>query len=233
MMPLVTRGPSDAKGLKSRLKSWREKADRREVKTVWKEFRSSADGKSAIKDLSAVYGPRCVYCDHAPGLTIDHVRAKAKQAAVAFSWSNWLPSCGDCNRNKGTKSTVQPLRDDPRRFFRFDVASGEPDVVALGKRAAEKARVSVIAFHLDNQTFNDARRAALLVFLEDAGKYLCGGSADLVTRHLLRSTPHRAVVREMLLEENEALNPYRPMAKALILRLPRLSDWARDPKSFD
>src|SRR5688572_10936817 len=128
MMPLQRRDPPDDPELTKGLADVRRRAKGEDFAALWKSFRSSACGLGWVNALEAAYGKRCMYCDHAPGRTIDHSTAKAKSASQMFAWENWRLSCGDCNRLKGSSTVVDPLTEDPRDAIVFDTATGAPAV---------------------------------------------------------------------------------------------------------
>lgn len=79
--------------------------------------------KTLIKSSSS----KCCYCERriGPGFRdvhIDHFLPKKLYPREVVTWSNLLPSCGDCNRAKwehdtGLKPIVNPYDDDPREYF--------------------------------------------------------------------------------------------------------------------
>jgi len=145
-------------------------------------------------------------------------------------WANWRPSCGDCNNLKGTRRIVDPVRADPRHYVVFDLTTGAP--VAVGKRRA-KTIAEATRVLLDNQTLNEARRAARVRMVEALERLGAGGSGarDRVKVLLRPETPHRAVLRELLLEQDPTLNPYRSAVDAALNKAPELEDWAVDPRT--
>jgi uncharacterized protein (TIGR02646 family) len=176
MMPTrVARQPTDST-LAGCLRRYRRKT----TTDSWKAFRSDPHcGARAVELLQRAYGPRCAYCDHAHGRTIDHVLPKSRVAARKFAWANWRPCCGDCNNLKNVRRVVDPMREDPRRFFVFNIVTGEPEIVAVSK--ARQRRAEATARLLNNQTLNDARRRICSEML-DALRRLVGGAANGRTR---------------------------------------------------
>lgn len=69
--------------------------------------RHMARGKSRGRDsynkimASAPYG-QCPFCGHLPVSTLDHTLPKKGFPALAVTPLNLIPSCKDCNHNKGT-----------------------------------------------------------------------------------------------------------------------------------
>ncbi len=201
---------------------------------AWKRFRASRCGKIAFDRLHDAYGGRCVYCDHTPGRTIDHSTPLSVRAAKAYAWENWRLACGDCNRLKGTRLVVDPVRSDPRDFLLFDVVTGAPEVRRdAGTTRSARGEETISALRLDHQIFNDARRR-LRIDLVLRLRRLVGKPSDRQRRQvrelLDRSVPHRAVVRELVLEQDDALNPWRGLIVEALSVMPELLDWAHDPK---
>jgi 5-methylcytosine-specific restriction endonuclease McrA len=216
--------PADSK-LRDCLRRYRKKTS----KTAWKQFRADGTcGATALGHLHAAYGTRCIYCDHAHGRSIDHVTPKGSKAAKQLTWSNWRAACMDCNNQKGTKRIVDPVKTDPRTYVVFDIVTGEPVVVATGK-AKPVADATVVV--LDNHTLNEARRAACVAIVAALKRVVDGEPGAIVSfmELLERTTPHRAVLRELVLEEDRALNPYRDVVEAALVRMPTLAGWAAQP----
>jgi hypothetical protein len=55
------------------------------------------------------------------------------------------------------------------------------------------------------------------------------GCEDAIEAMLDAETPHRAILRELILEEDDALNPHRACVTRAIGLMPRLFEWAADP----
>jgi len=183
--------------------------------------------------LHEAYGHRCVYCDHNPGRTIDHASPKRGDPSLTYVWANWRVSCGDCNNRKGTASVVDPHRADPSDFFLMDVLTGKPLPRPNARpRTRDRATITIDKLGLDNQIYNDARRRIRQQFLKALRDYVDtgeDGARETVLTMLSHSTPHRAVLRELMLERDRSLNPWRPLIDACLARLPQLEAWARAP----
>ncbi|WP_197041193.1 HNH endonuclease [Chondromyces apiculatus] len=146
--------------LKACLAKHEQQAQDGDLQAVWKRFRASPCGQSWFAKLETSYGRRCMYCDHAPGRTIDHCKAKSKDSASMFRWSNWRVSCDGCNRLKNSRSLPDPVRGDPRDFILFDVSTGSPGVnpAIPSSNKGRKRRAEVAVRILDHQT--DAQASA-------------------------------------------------------------------------
>lgn len=198
--------------------------------TPWKVFRDSACGPHAVQKLQEAYGTRCVYCDHADGRTVDHVVGKKEDPATCFAWANWRASCGDCNNLKGTKRAIDPVRVDPRGHVCFDLTTGAPSAVDVSRTTSLVATTLLL---LDNQTLNEARRAASVQMVDALEQLTTVGDARVrrKMRALLdRITPHRAILRELVLEQDPTLNPHRALVDAALKKMPDLATWAADPR---
>lgn len=226
-MPAEFVGQPDDADLRQCSKTYRSSI----VQDPWKTFRSDPDcGSRALRHLHSAYGPRCIYCDHAHGRTIDHVLSKTASPNKRFSWANWRPSCMDCNNLKGTKRVIDPVRTDPRKHIVFDLATGEPFVVATGRM---KATAETTRKLLHNQTLNEARRATRLEMVRALENLVANDGPKqqkAVLALLSRSKPHRAILRELILERDDALNPDRAMVDAALAKMPHLEDWAKKPR---
>ncbi len=126
MMPVALKPTPTDPTLKAGIDVYRKQAKTEAIGIVWKRFRASACGAAWFKELERAYGHRCLYCDHSPARSIDHRYAKSASVERAFAWKNFRPSCGDCNRLKGTRAIVDPVSADPRVFIEYDVSTGKP-----------------------------------------------------------------------------------------------------------
>lgn len=163
--------------LANAISSWRKKTTKSRIAERWKSFRSGKEGRYCFAVLTKQYGERCVYCDHCPARTVDHLRSKLATVASAFSWSNWAPACGDCNRNKGNHALVSPFRGDPRSSFQIDVTTGLPVAVGPPSRRTRNEK-SIRAFSLDSQTIADARRRMRQEVLLTMKRFLEGDAQE-------------------------------------------------------
>ncbi len=197
MMPVRLAAVPDDKDLTRCIRAHRKKGP-----NAWKAFRAHPDGGGrALALLHDAYGSRCLYCDHAHARTIDHVCAKTSKPKEQFSWKNWRPVCMDCNNLKGVQSVVDPARADPRDFVVFTLSTGVPAVVAKGRRRAVADRTARL---LSNQTVNEARRTMRVRVLDVLERVAKGrpGAKQQLKALLGRETPHRAILRELVLEQD-------------------------------
>lgn len=232
MMPrtIVVLTPKQEAELDACLESYRTS----KATDPWKGFRQSDCGALALRRLHEKYGTRCIYCDHGHGRTIDHAVAKSEKRDGTFEWSNWRPACGDCNNLKAKKTIVDPMNEEPRRFLEFDLTTGEPLSVSTKR---DKAKGEATRKLIDNQTFNEARRAALGRLVEALESWLAPKQTKAERARLERklrklfdlSTPHRAIYRDLLLQKDDALNPHRALALRALKLAPDLATWARNP----
>jgi hypothetical protein len=230
MMPVERRKAPRDLARRTSVEDYQRRAQKDGVEAAWKAFRASPGGKVWFEALQTAYGHRCLYCDHSPGRTIDHVLAKSASLAETFAWRNHRPSCGDCNRLKGKRPFVDPVAKDPRAFIVFDVATGKPamsqTITPRQKRKAEKAEHARRA--LDQQTLNDARRAMRQHLLSILVRFLDGergvGSREVLAA-LADGEPHRAILRDLILEEHA----WSPLVRKATRRIPSLRTWAEAP----
>ncbi len=74
---------------------------------------------------------KCAYCERKLSLktlTVEHFHPQDKAPNEALEWNNLLPSCSDCNHNKGNFDTVKqdfldPCKDDPRHYLKLNPSS--------------------------------------------------------------------------------------------------------------
>ena len=231
-MPVLRRVRPKGAALSACVKGWVIKARGGAGAAAWKGFRRSDCGSKWFDALVTAYGRRCVYCDHSPARTIDHVKPKAATPAAVFDWNNWLPACGECNRLKGTKvGLIRPHAEDPGEFIIFNVVTGAPDANTRGvPRKARKGVKTIKKLDLDHQVLNDARRTVRERAVE---MFLKLGRGELTPGEVvngLRSNPaHSAIIRELILEADGALNPYLGIVQQAVALIPQLAAWAARP----
>lgn len=229
MMPLGTRGQADS-ALRDCLASYVAANMTGEIARLWKNFRASACGREWYEYIADAQHRRCCYCDHSPARTIDHLTKKSTLTA-AFDSDNWACSCGDCNRDKGTKTVVNPFCDDPWLYFGFDVVTGTPEPrESLSKRRRLIAE-RTLSLGFDNDVLNDARRRTRQKVVELLGDLINGEPTAhrRLREELAESRPHRAILRELFSETDGSLNPFFPLVAAAISVIPALHAWAADP----
>jgi hypothetical protein len=148
---------------------------------------------------------------------------------------NWLPACSECNRlkNAGRKVLVPRGRVDPRDFLAFDITTGAPEIGVSADARKQRVGASTIAtLRLDHPVLNDARRVQrqrMVALLLDVANRKKGAAAEALD--MLRATePHRAILRELILETDAVLNPHASMVARAVRELPELRRWARRPR---
>lgn len=122
---------------------------------------------------------------------------------------------------------VDPVRDDPRKYILFDLTTGAPIAVGVLRK---KNIAEVTARLINNQTLNDARRATRDLIVAILKRFAKGGDAREVAGITRAATPHRAILRELVLEEDQTLNPYRTIVEEALERMPALKRWALNPR---
>jgi len=240
-MPIRAVAAPALPALRDCLRAWRRRASRatarRAIPALWKGFRAAPCGKAWYEALLSCYGKRCVYCDHSPARTLDHRRPKARRITAVFDWANWAGCCGDCNRRKGsTGGLIDPYVDDPRHFFAFDVVTGSPDVLpTLAPRHRQRAEKTLRILDLDHQVLTDARRAKCRVFLI-ALTALAADPSEVnraaVQKHLTTAEPHRAILRDLILQDDALLNPHLAVVTTARGHMPELVAWAEQPPTL-
>lgn len=231
MMPVARKPAPTAPALDTCIEVYRKQAKTEPIETVWKRFRASACGKAWFEELKAAYGHRCLYCDHSPVRSIDHQQAKSASDGGALEWDNFRPSCGDCNHWKGTMVVVDPLSEDPRVFLQYDVTTGKPAPNPATTRARRKKADNTLRL-LDLQTLNDARRAKRHKVVRALAGFVLGEKghdAAHVLAELSAEEPHRAIVRDLVLDAEADLHQWSPLVRQAMQKLPTLKTWALAP----
>ncbi|MEP7125792.1 MAG: hypothetical protein ABJE95_32980 [Byssovorax sp.] len=231
MMPVAPKPAPTDPALRTCIDVYRNQARTEPVRIVWKRFRDSACGKSWFVELQSAYGHRCLYCDHSPTRSIDHRDAKSAGVADAFEWKNFRPSCGDCNRLKGTLATVDPVTADPFAFLEFDVTTGKPAARSTATRARRTKAETTLRL-LNHPTFNDARRAKRKRVVDVLRRFTeneKGFDAARVLEELAANEPHRAIVRDLVLDAEADLHQWSALVRLAMKKLPTLKAWAVKP----
>ena len=168
----------------------------------WDNFRRRMCGQRWWAFISAAYHYRCVYCDHNPARTIDHVKPKTRSPKTQYSWNNWRAACSDCNRLKGTQRVFDPATEDPRTGLVFDLDTGAVRIRS-GVRGNARIRArACLELGIDHVTFNDARRVAMSQFLILLINFLeKRATREDVLRHLGdEQLANRSILRDLILE---------------------------------
>jgi hypothetical protein len=101
--------------------------------------RATSKGRASYDKImaSAVHG-QCPFCGHLPVSTLDHTLPKKHFSVLAVTPLNLVPSCKDCNFNKGTSTSTNPARqflnpyyDDvtDTRWLFAEIVEGAPAAV--------------------------------------------------------------------------------------------------------
>ncbi len=162
---------------------------------------------------------RCMYCEDSVAAEVEHFRPKTFYPEVAFSWMNYLYSCGPCNRVKrdhfrilckeghcvdlvrrrndplaapidGQAVMLDPRTEDPLKFMQLDLAN----TFRFGPRhllaSSERERV---VYTIDRLRLNDRDE-----LLEARGEAFGAYVARLNQYIALRHTEHaQALVRAL------------------------------------
>jgi hypothetical protein len=123
------------------------------------------------------------------------------------------------------------VTEDPHLFLVFDVNTGKPDVnpnAGPGRRA--KAHFTRTL--LDKHTLKEARRAKVRKVVDTMTRFLDGApSYDVakVLAELADEEPHRAIVRDLILDAEEDVYPWSSVIREATRRIPGLKAWAITP----
>ncbi|WP_367300205.1 hypothetical protein [Hafnia alvei] len=71
----------------------------------------------SIRQLYAQSGLLCPYCGVSPCRTLDHYYNQALLPQFSFLPDNFIPCCGDCNRDKGSKKSFSKWRRFVNPFY--------------------------------------------------------------------------------------------------------------------
>jgi hypothetical protein len=66
-----------------------------------------------LREAKAFFGDRCAYCDEEKELHFDHAAPINKTSLGQHRVGNLVPSCGNCNQEKGQRDFRQYLCTDP------------------------------------------------------------------------------------------------------------------------
>jgi uncharacterized protein (TIGR02646 family) len=176
------------------------------IKPAWDLFGRSQARRELVAVLDEVFDGKCAYCEQIVARDVEHFYPKVLYPKRMFQWSNLLRACKNCNTDKldrfplrrGKPVLLDPCRDEPTNFFRWDERTGMPVSSADPDRAV-RAVETIRTFGLRNQALCEERRdlARRFVFL------------------LLQATeddPNPPDVEEWLLD---LLNPRRPWRSVL------------------
>lgn len=124
-------------------------------KSLTEEYKKT--GKSVwrkdyiVNPLMQMSHNKCCYCEtnltvQARNMAVEHYHFKDGYPDEVVSWENLLPSCSQCNSNKGTYDTVKdgdiikPTDDDPRDYlylYCFMIKSKDNDLESKGRKTVE------------------------------------------------------------------------------------------------
>ena len=90
-------------------------------KDVWNSPKIKESLKKALMDMSK---NKCAYCEcilniESKDFTIDHFSPKVSNESLVIEWTNLLPSCLRCNRQKNRKedAIINPCEIDPKEHL--------------------------------------------------------------------------------------------------------------------
>lgn len=117
---------------------------KRTKKSVWRE-------PYIVETLNKMSHEKCCYCETKLGtqsraMQVEHFHYKEKYPDEVVSWDNLLPSCQQCNSNKGTYDTIEdgeiiePTIDDPRDYLylkHFMIRSKDNRIGSKGRNTVD------------------------------------------------------------------------------------------------
>lgn len=141
----------------SKINNWDDMNDHYEVKQELREHM-----------LLEEQNFKCPYCesliyDESEG-NIEHIRPKDKFKELYLDYNNFLTSCRSsysCDNFKGSKwdeNFINPVLEDPRDYFTYDLYSGEIIPKSDDKMIKEKAEKTIEILNLNHNNLKNKRR---------------------------------------------------------------------------
>jgi uncharacterized protein (TIGR02646 family) len=140
------------------------------LRTDSKAAQANRDAIAEVRStLDTMFHGKCCYCEKIIAKDIEHFLPKTKYPKRMFSWANMLRACKDCNFEKlaadpndpkdpgGGRSLLDPTRDRPEEFVRWDLLTGQP-VIVNQNGPNHRGERTVTVCDLRNQKFNEQRR---------------------------------------------------------------------------
>ncbi|MGL5351440.1 MAG: retron system putative HNH endonuclease [Cetobacterium sp.] len=141
----------------SKINNWDDMNDHYEVKQELREYM-----------LLEEQNFKCPYCesliyDESEG-NIEHIRPKDKFKELYLDYNNFLTSCRSaysCDNFKGSKwdeNFINPVLENPRDYFTYDLYSGEIIPKSDDKMIKEKAEKTIEILNLNHNNLKNKRR---------------------------------------------------------------------------
>ncbi|MGL5427543.1 MAG: retron system putative HNH endonuclease [Cetobacterium sp.] len=141
----------------SKIKNWDDMNEHYEVKQELREYM-----------LVVEQNFKCPYCesliyDESEG-NIEHIMPKDKFKELYLDYNNFLTSCRStysCDNFKGSKwndSFINPVLEDPREYFTYDLYTGEIIPKSDDKIIKEKAEKTIEILNLNHNNLKNKRR---------------------------------------------------------------------------
>lgn len=141
----------------SKINNWDDMNDHYEVKQELREY-------MIIEEQNF----KCPYCesliyDESEG-NIEHIRPKDKFKELYLDYNNFLTSCRStysCDNFKGSKwdeNFINPVLEDPRDYFTYDLYSGEVIPKSDDKTIKEKVEKTIEILNLNHNNLKNKRR---------------------------------------------------------------------------
>ena len=169
-------------------------------------------------DLERVFQGLCAYCEESTRGEVEHFRPKSQFPDLVYCWSNWLFSCYECNRAKGSKwpagGYVDPcavyISDRPEHHFQFDTLTGfiRPHG-SLSPSIREKAQRTIDDLGLNDFHHLKSRVERLLLFsarMPEAPNDLDTCTRDILVYFVSRKAQLSSLVRTWLTEHGFPLD---------------------------
>ena len=103
--------------------------DPKKIDADWKSFRGTTAGREVIEFLRRIFHDKCAYCEQVAAKDIEHFYPKSRFPAKAYTYSNLLWACKNCNTEKmavfpldqaGKAILLNPTIDEPLDYIRWD-----------------------------------------------------------------------------------------------------------------
>lgn len=174
---------------------------------------------------------KCAYCEAPKASSVDHVWPKKLHPARMFDWDNILAACRDCNAEKrvefpldaeGNAVLLDPTRDEPLTYFRWNHVTGECDY----DRANTRAAATFDAFAMDRLARERLEKLAAVRFLfarVAAERPVPDDLRERLRAELDVTRPYLCIVRSYLLHPPDRRE--KKLILAALRALPELLAW--------
>ena len=128
-----------------------------------------------IRDaLEEMFHSKCAYCEHKIATQIEHYRPKSEFPELAFTWSNLLLACPDCNGIKSDQFPetedggliVNPCEDEPDDHLRFDYNPVDKTASVYGKTSRGEITEKLLQLNRDDLRKHRSEHIKKLMVIE-------------------------------------------------------------------